>query len=400
VYVPAIDPLGIRIPMNAVQSRRLAQEVADTWRRAAAGGLFYVVAWGVVGGYGGAFTRAPVISWSLLVGLFALAIVRLLLRPPKEAETDSRQRWLVLCWVIVMASAAAWGAVFYWSMSDPAFEPTWTAALLATLGLATAFAHTFAFRLGWAALGITLLYAPGLVALWAESVNPATPLVTTVYLVYVYVALLRSHADYQHRLDIDQDLRDQRDLFARQSRIDPLTDLANRRHFAEALSSATRLARSNGTPLSLILLDIDHFKTINDTHGHPAGDGCLAGVAARLQVAFPNAGELAARIGGEEFGVILEGQASAGARDRAEGFRTSLAAKPLLVDGLALPVTISIGWANFDPAHHHDVDGLFRAGDRALYRAKREGRNRVCADDSLPVSGRDCVVDDTVSIDP
>jgi diguanylate cyclase (GGDEF)-like protein len=377
--------------MNAVQSRRLAQEVDDTWRRASVGGLFYLVAWLVVGGYGGAFGRAPALSWSLAAVFLGLALARFGHRPPREADASARLRWVYWSWAIVLASTSAWGGVFFWAMRDPGFEPARVAAMLTTLGLATAFAHTFAFRLGFAAFGIALLYLPGLLILWSDSRDQATALVTTVYLIYVYLSLLRAHADYQHRLDIDQDLRDQRDLFARQSRVDALTELANRRDFAEVLAGATRKARNQGTPLSLLLLDIDHFKSINDSHGHPVGDGCLAAVASRLQLAFPNPGELAARIGGEEFGVVLEGQAADAACARAEGFRQGLAAKPLLVDGIALPVTISVGWAQFDPALHRDVDGLFRAADQAVYRAKREGRNRVCGDAPLPAvdAGRD-----------
>ena len=383
--------------MNAVQSRRLAQEVDDTFRRAAVGGLFYFVAWLVVGGFGGAFTRAPALSWALAAAFLALALARFLHRPPREADASRRLRWVYTMWAIVTMSGALWGAVFFWSMKDPMFESTRVASLLATLGLATAFAHTFAFRLGWAAFGIALLYLPGLMILWGESHAQSTAFVATIYLIYVYLSLLRAHADYQHRLDVDQDLRDQRDLFARQSRIDALTDLANRRHFAEVLAGATRRARSEGTPLSLLVLDIDHFKAINDEHGHAVGDGVIGAIAARLQVAFPHRGELPARIGGEEFGVVLEGLPGDQAAARAEGFREGLAARPLLVDGLVLPVTISIGWAEFRPVDHPGVDGLYRAADRALYRAKHEGRNRVCAEFAaapprpLPESPPDCV---------
>jgi diguanylate cyclase (GGDEF)-like protein len=366
--------------VNAVQSRRLAQEVDDTYRRAAVGGLFYFVAWLVVGGYGGAFTRAPALSWGLSAAFLTLGLARFVHRPPRDADASRNLRWVYSMWAMVTLSGALWGAVFFWSMRDPLFEATRVASLLATLGLATAFAHTFAFRLGWSALGIALLYLPGLLILWGDSHGQSTALVATMYLVYVYLSLLRAHADYQRRLDVDQDLRDQRDLFARQSRVDPLTDLANRRHFAEVLSGATRKSRIEGTRLSLLLLDLDHFKAINDSHGHAVGDGVICAIAARLQLAFPNPGELPARIGGEEFGVVLEGLDGALAAARAERFREGLAAQPLLVDGLVLEVTISIGWAEFETAVHGEVDGLYRAADRALYRAKREGRNRVCAD--------------------
>jgi diguanylate cyclase (GGDEF)-like protein len=379
--------------VNAVQTRRLAQETEDTFRRAAVGGFFYMVAWLVVGGYAGVFARSPGPSWALALVFGALAVVRLLYKPPAEVDADARLRWLYGMWTLVTLSAAGWGAVFFWTMRDPMFEGVRVASMLSTLGLATAFAHTFAFRLGWAALGIALLYLPGLLVLWGDSTGQATALVTTVYLIYVYLSLLRAHADYQHRLDVDQDLRDQRDLFARQSRIDPLTDLPNRRHFAETLAAAAKQARTRASPLSLLLLDIDHFKAVNDAHGHAFGDGCLVAVASRLQMAFANPGELPARIGGEEFGVVLDGLDGRAAAARAEAFREALAAQPLLVDGKSLPVSISIGWAEFEPARNRAVDGFFRAADRALYRAKREGRNRVCSDAPLPPPAPQSVVE-------
>lgn len=97
---------------------------------------------------------------------------------------------------------------------------------------------------------------------------------------------------------------------------------------------------------------------------------------------------------------MLEGHDGAAASARAEGFREALAARPLMVDGIELPVTISIGWAEFDLDTHGDLDGFYRAADRAVYRAKREGRNRVCADPPLPVSAADCVVEGGNRPDP
>src|SRR5690349_32675 len=118
--------------MNAVQSRRLAQEVDDTFRRAAVGGLFYFVAWIVVGGFGGAFTRAPGLSWALAAVFLALALARFVHRPPREADASRRLRWVYTMWAIVTMSGALWGAVFFWSMKDPMFEATRVASLLAT----------------------------------------------------------------------------------------------------------------------------------------------------------------------------------------------------------------------------------------------------------------------------
>jgi two-component system cell cycle response regulator len=265
-------------------------------------------------------------------------------------------------------------------MRDAAFEPAKVASLLTTLGLATAFAHTFAFRLGWAAFGIAMLYLPGLVVLWTEPGSPATALVTTVYLIYVYLSLMRSHADYQHRLNVDQDLRDQRDLFARQSRIDPLTDLANRRHFAEVLSAATRQARTDDKPLSLLLLDIDHFKAINDAHGHDAGDDVLREFALRLKKSIRGI-DLACRYGGEEFVIVMPETDMAVATVVAERLRRRIASERFSIQqgASAIEVTISVGIATLDAAGDTAANIIKRA-DQALYRAKRDGRNRVVAD--------------------
>ena len=366
--------------MSPVQSRRLTQEVEDTYRRALIGGVFYLAAWLVVGIYGGAFARAPAVSWTLVLAFVGLAIARVVRRPPRDAGFSSRLAWLWVHWGIVVATTTIWGGVFFWAMLDPAFAAARPAALLSTLGLATAFAHAFSMRRGFAIVGIATLYLPGLFLLWRDPADRATALVMSVYLAYIGITLLHSHTDYQQRLDLDQDLRDQRDLFAQQSRIDPLTELANRRHFADVLANASQHAQTTGKLLSLLLLDIDHFKRINDTYGHAVGDACLVAIAARLKAEFSGDGELAARVGGEEFGVVLDGQTISAVSLRAERFRENLVTQPIELDGTVLPVTVSIGIAEFDRATHCNDDGLYRAADRAVYRAKSAGRNRVCHD--------------------
>ena len=145
--------------------------------------------------------------------------------------------------------------------------------------------------------------------------------VSALYLLYVSLALRRSHAEYLQRLDLEDELRQQRDLFEQQSRRDGLTGLANRRRFSSALEDWAVDARTSGTPLSLLILDLDHFKAINDRHGHARGDDCLREFAARLQAAFASEEELVARLGGEEFGVLLRETSLQQAFTRAEAFR-------------------------------------------------------------------------------
>ena len=373
------------MPISLTSTRRLTQEVADTYQRALTGGFFYAAAWLVVGLYGGAFSFAPLASWGLVVAFLGLATQRFVHKPLAEGDGTALVRWLRVHWGIVLLTNLLWGGLFCWISLDTRFGDARNTGLLFTLGLCTAMAHAFSMRRSPAFAGIGMLCLPGLSVMAVDPDQRASALMSVVYLVYVFISLARSYAEYQQRLDLDQELRTQRDLFSRQSRIDPLTELANRRQFADVLAAATATARDSDEPLTLLLLDLDHFKQINDTHGHAVGDACLVAIAGRLHSAFGGAGDLAARLGGEEFGVVLECQDLAAAWQRAEHFRAELVEHPIAVDGLSLAMTASIGIAEFAPARHDDVDALYHAADSAVYRAKAAGRNRVCRDEVAPV---------------
>ncbi len=167
----------------------------------------------------------------------------------------------------------------------------------------------------------------------------------------------------------------------RLSQVDPLTGLSNRRHFEECLALEwRRLARAQ-RPLSLLLADVDHFKAYNDAQGHIAGDRCLQRVAAVLRDGALRAGDLVARYGGEEFAVVLSDTDAPGAERIAEHMRSHLEA--LAIDHPASPVaphvTLSAGVATVIPSLEGSPAQLVAAADRALYRAKQDGRNRVAA---------------------
>lgn len=170
------------------------------------------------------------------------------------------------------------------------------------------------------------------------------------------------------------------------SRIDPLTGLPNRRHFDEAQATEFRRARRSGLPLTVLLCDVDFFKRYNDRYGHAVGDACLRTLGQVLRETFARAGELPARIGGEEFAVLLPGLPTDQALPLAERLRAAVADLGLAHAGsdVAGHVTLSIGVAELEPATMDRFDALLLQADRALYRAKAEGRNRVVLASSLP----------------
>jgi diguanylate cyclase (GGDEF)-like protein len=166
-------------------------------------------------------------------------------------------------------------------------------------------------------------------------------------------------------------------LFARLSQMastDELTQLANRRRFAETLRSEIDRARRSDAPVSLVLLDIDHLKVINDSHGHPAGDAAIRHVAVAIRSERREA-DLAARLGGEEFALLLPATPLVGAVTTAERIRGFLSNNA--VPGVSV-VTVSAGVATF-PDDAEDEENLVRVADERLYAAKSAGRNLVCA---------------------
>ncbi len=164
---------------------------------------------------------------------------------------------------------------------------------------------------------------------------------------------------------------------ARLSLTDGLTGLPNRRRFDAALDEAWRGAARSGRPLSLLIVDADHFKRFNDRHGHAVGDEILRGLARCLSAAVHRPHDLVCRIGGEEFALILPETDEEGAARVAEGVRAEVATLALGQAGIAAgAVTVSVGLA---PSTAADTPAeLYRAADAALYEAKAAGRDRVC----------------------
>ncbi len=185
----------------------------------------------------------------------------------------------------------------------------------------------------------------------------------------VVVARVRTHLNLKLRTD----------LLEAQASIDALTGIPNRRRFDETFRQEWRRSARNLMPMSLLMIDVDHFKAFNDRYGHGAGDECLRQVGIALSASQLRPGDLVARYGGEEFAVILPGCHSAGAHTIAERVRQIVESLNLAHDDspVAPCVTISLGCATLKPSMDSDPGELFLHADAALYRAKQQGRNRV-----------------------
>ena len=161
--------------------------------------------------------------------------------------------------------------------------------------------------------------------------------------------------------------------------IDPLTGMLNRTALINRTAEIEHQSRLTGEPVGVIVADLDHFKLVNDNHGHPKGDTVLQEVAYRLRTEL-RAYDLAYRLAGEEFVVLLLGGTPAATVATAERLRASVAAEPIV----GLQITISVGVASSAPGTSFVWDDVFARADAALYRAKADGRDRVITEGPVP----------------
>ncbi|WP_441003216.1 diguanylate cyclase [Pseudocolwellia agarivorans] len=174
-----------------------------------------------------------------------------------------------------------------------------------------------------------------------------------------------------------QELEEANKELEEKNTLDELTGLYNRRYYDQKIVAEYRRSRRNLTPLSLVVIDIDHFKNVNDTHGHIVGDKCLVWVAKKIKDILGRVTDLGCRYGGEEFCLILPETDTKGAISLAETLRTSICSE-IFVDGdQKIPITISCGISTYWQQPDITPTEIFDAADQALYKAKDNGRNQV-----------------------
>jgi diguanylate cyclase (GGDEF)-like protein len=197
-----------------------------------------------------------------------------------------------------------------------------------------------------------------------------------------YIAKPFNNAVVKARVRTHAQLKVRTDMLERLAMVDGLTGLANRRQFDHALDIEWKRAARSGHSVSVIMMDIDHFKAYNDNYGHGAGDDGLQRVAGALGSVIKRPSDLIARYGGEEFVALLPDTDSSGASRMAESFRGAVIdlALPHAFSPVAKHVTISVGHATRDARPEYDPQQLLEAADKALFKAKEAGRDRVCGE--------------------
>lgn len=202
-----------------------------------------------------------------------------------------------------------------------------------------------------------------------------------------YVSKPIDAAELQARVNVHytlartiRELEESRRQLAAQAATDPLTGLGNRRAFSERCRQAMAAAAPPGSDVSVLLVDVDHFKAINDRHGHPAGDTVLVQLARLFEGALRN-DDTVARLGGEEFAMLLPGTNRLAAAVIAERIRKAAQEERFEVAGQSLSLTVSVGVASYKAEAVETLEALLQIADRRVYLAKNLGRNRICVTD-------------------
>ncbi|MEK1942771.1 MAG: GGDEF domain-containing protein [Pseudomonas sp.] len=356
----------------------LWREVQDTRVRTRLGGVYYLLAWLLTW----LFSANP--STILLSGIAgsilfaALMVARLVHVPPPLQTRKDLQRWLDRHWALVLLNSLCWGQAHAWALYSDALKDSAMIATLSTVAFSTAMTFNFAMRKKRAFVAILLLYVPGLVVMAMDWRNGHNLLITLLfYLSYLLLALNRSHREYLATLDLELRLLKQQETLDQLSRTDSLTQLGNRYQFNSQFQSMVAHAKRTGEPLALVLLDIDFFKKVNDQRGHAGGDACLSEFAQRMRHVFRRDSDALLRLGGEEFGVLMPDTSLEQAQLLAEQFRQDLAHNGIDLQGEHLPLTASLGVGRLDVLRGEDAENFFKRVDRALYQAKRNGRDRL-----------------------
>jgi diguanylate cyclase (GGDEF)-like protein len=221
-------------------------------------------------------------------------------------------------------------------------------------------------------------HAQGPFGLWPADLAVGRDVALQIYLGFHMVALFPASIVLMERRRMAAELRDSNARLSVLAAVDGLTEIANRRSFDQRFAQEWERATLSRTPLALLMIDIDNFKQFNDLYGHSGGDRCLRAVAAVLSQHVETPQNLVARIGGEEFGVLLPRTGLDQARLVAENLRAAILNLGIDHPGNSwLRVTVSVGCGAVTPPHGKGQPGLLRLADAALYQAKQNGRNCV-----------------------
>ena len=333
----------------------------------AVGGLMCWALWGLV-------EQDKLFTWLGVLGLSSAVrlVMHLLYFRAKPVGLE------ILVWerpyaITLAFSSLVWGLGAVWLM-PPQQAVAQFVILFFVVGLVGASTFTYSAHRGMTLIAMMSVLLPSTVWLYFQPghITLALAIAATIFMMGALRATKMLATAMQASSLLGHELKRTNAVADHMARTDVLTGIPNRRSFMELGEQMSRMCKRQDSPLSALLIDVDHFKNINDTHGHGAGDLVLQHLGALLDQQF-RAADLCGRIGGEEFAVLLADTDGRTAASVAEKLRRTVASETIAWQAHILHVTVSIGVAT----HSHHLGTLLQNADAAMYQAKNSGRNRV-----------------------
>lgn len=324
------------------------------------------------------YTHYPELCLPYIIAMLAVSAARAVHKLFTDTlYAHSPTLWFRIFSLLTFMHAGILGAIFSLALYDPRFVPISHLMMLTMAAVTSGALMAQTSRVKLAISNMTVLLLPSVIACFIHEELRPFILMILIYYAYQIALGLRTNKEYIRGLLNEAKLEEQRQELEHTNRIDPLTNIYNRGYFDTAYTIQWNNSRRNKYEQSLLLIDIDHFKAVNDNYGHLFGDDCLKDIADILQQATRRETDLVARFGGEEFAFLLSNTPLSVAIELAEELRKTVENHLFSAD--EFKVTISIGVASQIPQSNVTPNSLIDHADKALYKAKREGRNQVCS---------------------
>jgi diguanylate cyclase (GGDEF)-like protein len=354
--------------------------VRDLQKRSTTGVFFYILVTPLLFFTDGYIFRHLEVSLLFLgsfsgICLFRLAHVHV---SKKAVDNGSHQKIHNAVFVAsILLTALAWGmgSAFFLLYSDE--QTLHLLMIISTVGLCAGGVMSFMPLLYLAGAYNLLMLVPGIAAVFIKGDVPSLGIAMILYSSYLVLISLRGNQEYWTALENEYLLEEKTRELEITSRTDVLTGLYNRRYFDELFELEWGLSSRRKTPLTLLICDIDHFKKVNDTYGHPAGDEYLKLISRYIQEVFQRETDMVARYGGEEFVVLLPDRDAEHTRELAQRLGKKIETAVLEFNGEKIQTTISQGVTSCIPKPGMDRDILLTRADNAMYAAKNAGRNKI-----------------------
>lgn len=352
----------------------------DIAKRSITGAFIYLPVWFAIIIPAKLYITEPETSFVGTILLVVLALTRIgVIKKFGYIYSKSPAHWKISFYPLVILPALIWGVFCAITVESPAFHSISLATLIATAGFAGGGSTSMApNRFLSNATILSLLLPSGLIFfLFHSEQNLSVGIVFVLYGLGLYSICKPQRKEYWKSLKNSSIIKQYTKQLEHINTLDGLTGLKNRKYFDHALEKAVQHAQNEQADLALLIIDIDHFKSVNDEHGHPAGDACLKKLSKILPKIAKRDSDTISRFGGEEFAIILPGINVIHATIIAEKIRSTVESVGSIDPTGNIKFTISIGIACKKITHNDTNIAFLEAADKALYKAKAEGRNQI-----------------------